>query len=69
MLQEFNDVTKISTFPKPYHSKYTPYHTDFNDFTSKSSMKDGMNHVIVAKVIVLGDISVGKSSLVNRYVN
>lgn len=66
MLQEFKDVIKITNLPKPYHSKFTPYHKDINDFNCKSCMKDVINHVNIAKVIVLGDVSVGKSSLVNR---
>lgn len=66
MLHEFKDVIKISNFPKPYHSKYTPYRQDFMEFNYKTSISEESRNVNIAKVIVLGDIFVGKSSLVNR---
>lgn len=66
MLQEYKSITEIINFPNPYSNKCTPYQKfDFKNSYFKT-FRNELHHILTAKVVVLGDISVGKSSLINR---
>lgn len=66
MLQEFRNITEISSFPNPYNNKCTPYQKfNFNDLCYQKFLNE-LHQIFTAKIVVLGDVSVGKSSLVNR---
>lgn len=66
MLREFSDILKIDSFPNPYDIVYTAHsELDFNEFCYQNRMKNTFC-INAAKVIVIGDISVGKSSLINK---
>lgn len=58
----------IDSFPPPYHKEVTPYSQDnFSDEVLKGyHRKVVSNFQNVCKVIVVGDVSVGKTALVNR---
>ncbi|CAH1961947.1 unnamed protein product [Acanthoscelides obtectus] len=63
---------KIITFPAMNKDCFTPFEiSDFSHKTYKKCWKDGEfisgNWLNVCKVIILGDVSVGKTSIVNRY--
>lgn len=56
---------ELYTFPQPY--KFTPY--DKNDFDSdlvNNTASISKDNFRVCKVIILGDLCVGKTSLLNR---
>ncbi|XP_037906830.1 ras-related protein Rab-34 [Hermetia illucens] len=59
----------IDSFPPPYHKEVTPYSQDnFSDEVLKGyHRKVVSNFQNVCKVIVVGDVSVGKTALVNRF--
>lgn len=66
--QKARNNRTINTFPPPYIEECTPYKIgDFSDWvkerTSDVKLTDS---VLDSKIIVLGDVSVGKTSLVNR---
>lgn len=66
MWAESRDIIKIANFPKPYNFEYSPHcQIDFNEFCCNNPQK-GTYRINTAKVIVIGDISVGKSCLINR---
>nr|CAH7768351.1 unnamed protein product [Callosobruchus chinensis] len=58
----------IRSFPKINKHCFTPYQiSDFSHKTYDKGYKDLTNWWNVCKVIILGDVSVGKTSAVNRY--
>nr|CAI5867132.1 unnamed protein product [Callosobruchus analis] len=58
----------ISSFPKISKHCFTPYKTSyFSHNTYDKGYKDLTNWWNVCKVIILGDVSVGKTSVLNRY--
>lgn len=64
MVKDSKNILKIHTFPKPYDFEYTIYRQlDFNKFCYENC--DTL-HIDTAKVIVIGDVSVGKTSLIKR---
>lgn len=59
---------KINTFPGPYRVECTPYHKlNFSEITYRKCLEEKINWLKLSKVIVVGDVSVGKTSIVNRY--
>ncbi|GLH11288.1 Ras-related protein Rab-3, partial [Gryllus bimaculatus] len=70
MQNEVKADRQITSFPKPYRSDATPYSgIDFDPYVketccSSTSLVAGLT---IAKVIILGDVAVGKTSLVNRF--
>jgi hypothetical protein len=68
---------KLSVIPAPHDADCTPYSVSEEEFSQKtrelcstevSNALHSSHMVRVAKVIILGDMSVGKTSLVNRCV-
>lgn len=62
---------KITQFPPPYDTGCTPYKkTDFSELTLQKCRNDAKyndgNWLKICKIIIIGDISVGKTSIVNR---
>lgn len=71
MLQTRAEPDKqIVSFPLPYTIQSSPYlQTDFKETTKKACLTkfhSVVSSVKISKVIVLGDVSVGKTCLVNR---
>uniref|UniRef100_A0A4P6DG52 Ras-related protein Rab-36 n=1 Tax=Rhodnius prolixus TaxID=13249 RepID=A0A4P6DG52_RHOPR len=69
MLKKEADIDRqITSFQLPFNIEYTPYETDFNERV-KRYCKEGrnQNHLKISKIIVIGDVGVGKTSLVNRF--
>ncbi|XP_018561908.1 ras-related protein Rab-34 [Anoplophora glabripennis] len=59
---------RINSFPEPYRLEYTPYHTiNFSERAYKKCLEEKINWLKLSKVIVIGDVSVGKTSIVNRF--
>lgn len=61
----------IDTFPPPFSRQFTPHKQ--HDFSSAvrevcSSPRQPLSGLKISKAIFLGDVAVGKTSLVNRYV-
>ncbi|KAK7794466.1 hypothetical protein R5R35_004691 [Gryllus longicercus] len=70
MQNEVQADRQISSFPKPYRSDATPYSgIDFDPYVKESccSSTSLVAGLTIAKVIILGDVAVGKTSLVNRF--
>ncbi|XP_043273781.1 ras-related protein Rab-34 [Venturia canescens] len=59
---------QINYWPPPFTSEVTPYleQTDFNHLVRRGCTRKSLAPRI-SKVIVLGDVAVGKTSLVNRF--
>ncbi|KAJ8967754.1 hypothetical protein NQ314_002635, partial [Rhamnusium bicolor] len=62
---------KINAFPGPYKLECTPYHKlDFNKVTYRKCLEENKNTAAswfkLCKVIIIGDVSVGKTCIVNR---
>ncbi|CAG2115854.1 unnamed protein product [Medioppia subpectinata] len=59
----------ISKFVLPYDTSSTPYNnSDFDPEVYDLCQQElGSNHLRVAKCIVVGDIAVGKTCLINRF--
>lgn len=61
---------QIYKFPQPFKSNATPYwEQDFNEITKSvcySGTSAFLSSLKMSKVIILGDLSVGKTCLVNR---
>ncbi|XP_044732523.1 ras-related protein Rab-34 [Chrysoperla carnea] len=74
LLEAASKDRTIHEFPKPYSLDCTPYKDcDFSDLV-KNACLNGLNlhtpiitGLKICKVIVLGDVAVGKTSLVNRF--
>lgn len=68
MRSEVPNDRQISNFPKPYKSNATPYMR--NSFSRSvidvCRMSPISSSLRISKAIFLGDMSVGKTSLVNR---
>jgi len=60
----------ISEFVLPFDTSSTPYNnSDFDPEVRELCVQElGTNHLRVAKCIVVGDIAVGKTCLINRFV-
>ncbi|CAG0912686.1 unnamed protein product [Notodromas monacha] len=65
---------KLASIPAPWDPQCTPYCVTAEEFASRTRSlcsveveTTASHHVRVSKVIVLGDMSVGKTSLVNRF--
>lgn len=60
---------QINSFRKPFDHRITPYgFTDFRDHVKNFCKKSRKQHCLrIGKIIFLGDIGVGKTSLINRY--
>lgn len=59
----------IDTFPRSFKTDFTPYKSlDFNSNTVEYCVNSKLliPEIKVSKVIVLGDVAVGKTCLVNR---
>lgn len=58
---------QIKTWPPPFSSTITPYcERDFDDVVKRTCAENPLT-LRISKVIVIGDVTVGKTSLVNRY--
>lgn len=70
--EKANEDRQINEFPFPYDETATPHRHRFNfdELTRKTcennieSLKTSLH---ICKVIILGDVSVGKTSIVKRY--
>lgn len=66
-----NEIRRIVTFPEAYKHDKSPYEKSrFSDRTKQISQAHLLNFqkaLNVCKVIILGDLSVGKTCIVNRY--
>lgn len=61
---------KIVNFPKPFSFDKTPYtQLDFTDSVKSacSSASSVISGLRMCKVIILGDVNVGKTSIVNKF--
>ncbi|XP_075217969.1 ras-related protein Rab-34-like [Lycorma delicatula] len=60
---------QIFNFPVPFKRDATPYQTyDFNKIVKEScSSHSTISGLKISKVIFMGDVSVGKTSLINRF--
>lgn len=71
-LNKIREERVITVYPKPYKSDVTPYwKTDFDEDVKIVCSKDDLpisEHLGICKAIFVGDVSVGKTSLVNKYV-
>lgn len=66
--EETPEDRKIKTFPGPYKLECTPYQKlNFSEVTYRKCLEEEINWLKLSKVIVVGDVSVGKTSIVNRY--
>lgn len=70
MLTEIADNRKIITFPMPFKVSCTPYEKyDFDEKIKllareeKTTLSASLN---ICKMIVLGDVAVGKTCIINR---
>lgn len=72
MLSDNNscDYKEIQEFPGPYKLECTPYYKlDFHGTTKQTcshSFKYFSTNLNIAKVILLGDVAVGKTCVVSR---
>lgn len=61
---------KISEFPTPFREHCTPYKVkDFNISVKNTCSKENFittTDLKIFKIIILGDVGVGKTSIVNR---
>ncbi|VEN35835.1 unnamed protein product, partial [Callosobruchus maculatus] len=65
---EISDERIIRSFPKINKHCFTPYEiSNFSHKTYDKGYRDFTNWCNVCKVIILGDVFVGKTSVVNRY--
>ena len=72
MLDEAPNNRRISRLPEPLLAKSTPYTS--GDFlpevrTACTSDRFITSQLKISKVLLLGNVAVGKSSLVNRYLS
>lgn len=71
MLGDVGENRKIKTFPKPFSIAMTPYgRTDFAEETRKICVQNRhslLTSLKICKVIILGDVCVGKTCIVNRF--
>ncbi|XP_063983335.1 ras-related protein Rab-36 [Diachasmimorpha longicaudata] len=62
-----NEERRISNWPPPFSGSITPYkEREFNNLVLQAC-SSASTAPRIAKVIVLGDVAVGKTSLVNRF--
>ncbi|KAK4875199.1 hypothetical protein RN001_011621 [Aquatica leii] len=60
---------EITILPKPYNDECTPYNVYNFDYETKKKVRECSDRNVnkVFKVIVVGDVSVGKTCIVNRF--
>ncbi|XP_015190063.1 PREDICTED: ras-related protein Rab-34 [Polistes dominula] len=62
-----HEERQIKKWPPPFSSAITPYYErDFNDVVKQACAEKSFT-LRISKVIVIGDVAVGKTSLVNRF--
>lgn len=67
--EETPEDRRINEFPEPYRLECTPYRKiNFSEATYRKCLEEKINWLKLSKVIVVGDVSVGKTSIVNRCV-
>ncbi|XP_018364417.1 PREDICTED: ras-related protein Rab-34 isoform X2 [Trachymyrmex cornetzi] len=67
MKEEANDERQITDWPPPFSSETTPYNeNDFGTLIRRTCENKSLT-LRISKVIVIGDVAVGKTSLVNRF--
>ncbi|KAJ8917580.1 hypothetical protein NQ315_000063 [Exocentrus adspersus] len=65
---EVPEDRKITTFQGPYKMECTPYQQlDFTEMTYRKCSEEKINWLKLSKMIIIGDVSVGKTSIVNRF--
>ena len=59
----------VSTFPSPYRGEATPYHRyHFDPEVREYCAQEQLSSILrVSKCIVVGDIAVGKTCVINRF--
>ncbi|CAH0556020.1 unnamed protein product [Brassicogethes aeneus] len=70
MLSEVSEDRKLNKFPEPYKIEITPYKKmDFCENTYKFCKTENnlSNLFNICKIIVVGDVSVGKTCIINRF--
>ncbi|KAH0952132.1 hypothetical protein HN011_010906 [Eciton burchellii] len=64
---EAHDERQITNWPPPFSSEITPYtENDFGSLIRRTCENKSLT-LRISKVIVIGDVAVGKTSLVNRF--
>ncbi|XP_011340673.1 ras-related protein Rab-34 [Ooceraea biroi] len=64
---EAHDERKVTDWPPPFSSEITPYtESDFGSLIRRTCDNKSLT-LRISKVIVIGDVAVGKTSLVNRF--
>nr|KAF7406600.1 hypothetical protein H0235_014256 [Vespula pensylvanica] len=62
-----HEERQIKKWPPPFSSAITPYYErDFDDVVKRTCAEKSLT-LRISKVIVIGDVAVGKTSLVNRF--
>ncbi|XP_019883489.1 ras-related protein Rab-34 isoform X2 [Camponotus floridanus] len=67
MKEKAHDERQITVWPPPFSSEMTPYtENDFGSLIRRTCENKNLT-LRISKVIVIGDVAVGKTSLVNRW--
>lgn len=68
MLSEIVENRQINTFPRPFRGNVSPYrNNEFSEVTKNVTERSEITASLkICKVIVIGDLAVGKTCIINR---